>query len=76
MSVIASAPAKIILFGEHFVVFGEPAIVMAINQRAYSKATPCKDKRIHVAAPDLGFTGIFEKGKCKAEQGWRKHFLC
>jgi mevalonate kinase len=76
MSVIASATAKIILFSEHFVIFGEPAIVMAINQRAYLKATLCKDKRIHVAALDLGLTGIFEKGKCKAKQGRRKHFLC
>lgn len=69
MSVTASAPAKIILFGEHFVVFGEPAIVMAINQRAYAKATLRRDKRIHVAAPDLGFTGTFWKEKFKAEKG-------
>lgn len=69
MPVTASAPAKIILFGEHFVVFGEPAIVMAINRRAYAKATLRKDRRIHVAAPDLGLAGTFEKEKFKAEQG-------
>ena len=35
---VSSAPAKIILFGEHFVVYNNPAIVAAIN------------RRIHVAA--------------------------
>ncbi|MCS5530395.1 MAG: mevalonate kinase, partial [Candidatus Nitrosopelagicus sp.] len=33
MKSIASAPGKIILFGEHFVVHGTPAILAAINKR-------------------------------------------
>jgi len=37
MGVIASAPAKAILFGEHFVVYGEPAIVLAIDKRITQK---------------------------------------
>ena len=30
---VSSAPAKVILFGEHFVVYENPAIVAAINKR-------------------------------------------
>jgi len=30
---IASAPAKIILFGEHFVIYNQPAILASINKR-------------------------------------------
>jgi len=29
----ASAPGKLVLFGEHFVVYDNPAILAAINRR-------------------------------------------
>jgi len=35
MLVKTSAPGKIILFGEHFVVYGTPAIASAIQKRSY-----------------------------------------
>lgn len=38
--VFASAPGKLILFGEHAVVFGEPALSVAISLRTRVEASP------------------------------------
>ena len=38
MRACASAPGKVILFGEHFVVYDKPAIVSAISLRAHAEA--------------------------------------
>jgi len=69
MGVIASAPAKIILLGEHFVVYGEPAIVMAIDKRAYARVEKRNDNRIHVRSMDLNLEVFFENGSFRVEQG-------
>jgi mevalonate kinase len=69
MGVIASAPAKVILFGEHFVVYGEPAIVLAIDKRAYAKIEIRDDKRLYLRSINLNFSGYFENGFFKIEQG-------
>jgi mevalonate kinase len=39
----AAAPAKIILFGEHFVVYGNPAILASINRRVTVTAKKAKE---------------------------------
>jgi mevalonate kinase len=69
MGVVASAPAKVILFGEHFVVYGEPAIVLAIDKRAYAEAERRSDKRLHLHSVNLNLAGCFENGAFKIEQG-------
>jgi len=73
MSVEATAPAKIILFGEHSVVYKGPAIVLAIDRRASVVASKRDDKRIYIDAEDLGFSGCFENGEYIAITGkaWR-----
>ena len=48
MKSIASAPGKIILFGEHFVVHGTPAILAAINKRVTVTSTFTENKTIKV----------------------------
>lgn len=50
--VIASAPGKIILFGEHAVVFGEPALALAINFRTTVTVTPAKSWSVNGGSID------------------------
>jgi len=60
MQVIASAPAKAILFGEHAVVYGKPAIAMALNKRAYVKVWENVENKIHVIIPGLDIKGYID----------------
>jgi mevalonate kinase len=69
MGVIASAPAKVILFGEHFVVHGGPAIVLAIDKRAYAKAEIRSDNCLYIHSLNLGLAGHFENETFKLERG-------
>ncbi|HVP93057.1 MAG TPA: mevalonate kinase [Acidobacteriota bacterium] len=69
MGVVASAPAKIILLGEHFVVYGEPAIVLAIDKRVYAKVENRNDKILYLRSANLNLSGCFENRIFKVEQG-------
>lgn len=60
MQVIASAPAKAILFGEHAVIYGKPAIAMALNKRAYVKVTENGANKIHVDIRNLDINGCID----------------
>lgn len=56
---IASAPGKIILFGEHAVVYGKHAVVTAINRRCYADVR--KSDRIRISS-SIAVTGLdFDK---------------
>ncbi len=69
LGVTASAPAKIILFGEHFVVYGEPAVVLAINRRARVSAELRLDQRIYINSLDVGSAGFFVGERFKLVRG-------
>jgi len=68
-AVTASAPAKVILFGEHFVVYGEPAVVTAIDKRAYATAKLRRDNQIRIESLSLGVSGIFKGQRFRPEKG-------
>jgi mevalonate kinase len=51
----ATAAAKIILFCEHAVVYGRPAVAVPLSQvRAAAVIEPSQQQGVHLLAPDLG----------------------
>lgn len=49
----SSAPGKLVLLGEYAVLFGHPALVMAVNRRARVELRPSADSSWSVVAPGL-----------------------
>lgn len=54
MKVVASAPGKLMLFGEHAVVYGSPCIVTAVDQRVRVSVVGNGAGEIHVSSPNVG----------------------
>ncbi|GAA0677136.1 mevalonate kinase [Natronoarchaeum mannanilyticum] len=54
----SSAPGKVYLFGEHAVVYGEPAVPCAIERRARVTAERRDDELLRVHADDLSLDGF------------------
>lgn len=48
-----SAPGKLILLGEHAVVYGKPAIISAVNKRCFVEIIPRKDQKIKITSVNL-----------------------
>jgi mevalonate kinase len=73
MSAEATAPGKVILFGEHSVVYGGPAVVLAIDRRARVVVSRRNDYKVYIDADNLGFSGYFEGDIYHAVRGkvWR-----
>ena len=67
MKSIASAPGKIILFGEHFVVHGTKAILTAIDKRVTVTTTFTDNKTIKVNSElgmlDVPISSSYEEAK-------------
>ena len=55
---VSSAPGKVYLFGEHAVVYGEPAVPCAIERRATVSVERREDDHVRVRAEDLSLDGF------------------
>jgi mevalonate kinase len=57
----SSAPGKIILFGEHAVVYGRPALAVPVTQvHADVEVTASRDNQIWIHAPDISLLSILD----------------
>lgn len=61
MKVTASAPGKLMLYGEHAVVYGSPCIVTAVDQRVRVSIEPNGEGEIHVCSPNVGLDEYHKK---------------
>ncbi len=52
-TITVSAPGKLMLLGEHAVVYGKPCIVTAIDQRMHATVTLTSEPLFHLDAPDV-----------------------
>ncbi|KKR90627.1 MAG: Mevalonate kinase [Candidatus Woesebacteria bacterium GW2011_GWD1_41_12] len=52
-NVLVSAPGKLMLFGEHAVLYGNPCIVTAVDQRVYVNVEKVGGESIKINAPEL-----------------------
>lgn len=55
--VIVSAPGKLMLLGEHAVVYNRPCLVTAVSQRMKVNAQLIERKEFQLEAPDVDVTG-------------------
>ena len=65
-----SAPGKLLLFGEHAVVYGQPCIVTAVDQRLEVNIEKTEDGKISIDAPQVKNTSFVEEAIRQAVEKW------
>lgn len=66
--VTVSAPGKLLLFGDHAVVYGYPCIVTAVGARIAATVTSIEEPVFRLEASDVGITG-YTKPMSEAGRG-------
>lgn len=77
-AVVASVPGKLILMGEHAVVYGRPALVAAVGSRAEVRAARRGGSGVLLDLPDLGYRATAEWPELsayaeRARAAWRAY---
>ncbi len=67
-SITASAPGKLLLLGDHAIVYGQPCIVTAVNQRMFVTVSQTNDDLLTINAPDVEISG-YQKDMHALTQG-------
>jgi mevalonate kinase len=57
MRITASAPGKLVLFGDHAAVYGKPCLVTAVDLRFYVSLETSEIAGIEISTPDLRASG-------------------
>src|SRR3989344_667327 len=72
-TITVSSPGKLMLFGEHAVVYGKPCIVTTVNQRLSIKVSSLKEPLFQLNAPDVDINNyskpISDLGKGEIPKG-------
>ncbi|ORX63334.1 mevalonate kinase [Anaeromyces robustus] len=63
--VITSAPGKVIVFGEHAVVYGKTAIASSLGLKCYSKVEKTNNDVVHLYLPNLQLEKTFSINELK-----------
>src|SRR3972149_9552134 len=81
IQVICSAPGKLMLFGEHAVVYGQPCLVTAVGQRMVVTVKNRDEPRVSVSAGGLGVVNYAKnisglgRGEIPKEMAFVEHSL-
>jgi len=59
--VTASAPGKLMLFGEHAVVYGRPCLVTAVDRRIKVSVELLERNEVVISAPEVGITSFCQR---------------